>query len=60
MDRLSIFTAGETTQVRLTSNNNKSLDDLVEGLDKITAQLKATHLGHELYLWDEEVELIEE
>ena len=57
MDKLTIFPVSEpvSTEVTLTSNNNKSLDDLVNGLDAIVKQLEVTHLGHEIGLWGSEV-----
>jgi len=37
-----------------------SLTDVLGVLEEINVTLKTTHLGHELHLWEEEVELIED
>lgn len=37
-----------------------SLTDVLDVLEDIKLQLETTHLGHELHLWEEEVELIED
>lgn len=62
MDKLSIFRGAEISgEVSLASEDNKTFDDAVAGLEsiakkteKVLEQLRVTHLGHEEQDWGKE------
>lgn len=53
---------GDTTGNKYTIDDvvealgDKSSSDVIEALDETNKQLRDTHLGHEIYLWEAEVE----
>ena len=47
-------------EVNLKSEENHTLDDVIEGQENILAQLQATHRGNEELLWGDEVPLDED
>lgn len=54
MDRLSIFSVKEET--KLVSDENNSLDTLMDKLAEIKRELNLTRKGHEEWTWGEDVE----
>ncbi len=55
MDRLSIFPNSET-KVTLKTEENNTIDTVVEGLGDIERELKLTRKGNEAFVYGEEVE----
>jgi len=51
--RLPVIDA--TNQDILDAIGNKSLEDVVDSLEEMKEELDTIRLGHELYLWEQEV-----
>ena len=59
MDKLSIF-AKESGEVKLTSDENNTLDTVVESLGDIKRELKLKRKGDEAFIYGEDLEDTEE
>lgn len=62
MDKLSIFAGNSEVsgEVNIRTQENNTLDDVVENQKDILAQLEATHRGNEELLWGKDVPLDED
>ncbi len=65
VDKLSIF--GSPAEVSLISENNKTIDDVTDGLstlangqEDVLRQLQLTHIGHEEESWGREFAMEDE
>ena len=59
MDKLTIFGA-DSTEVTLKSEENNTVDTVVEGLGDIKRELQLTRKGNEVFVYGEDVEDSEE